>query len=703
MKVHPEVAYQKLVPTDSTRGKAFLDEIDRGTRQDILDREGWVTAKEKYFRRRYCLEWRDPPFPWPGSSNIVMPLIDKKIDEIKPQYINIISASKPPVTVHAVDPESQKKVKNVELWFDWLVKVGSPNFIEEVVYAIDDCLETGRGVLSTYWHYETRKVPDVLERDRLPDRLRRLVVARDEKEANALHVMTGGATKALTRREFDSLEAQIRDTIYREFDLDPEEPMDQRAIDDVYNWLREGSREPLPFQKRDVILNVPAIGSISPIDFVVPAYTTDLERTERITEIGYMTEREVRAKAADHKFNSAAVKEMLDRRSAKRSGQSQRIQVQQAFQEGVTSNDNDLIEVWKTSCWIAPQPGAREQKCVLLRAADAPDLPLKLCLYDRPNGRWPYHGIGFEMNKKRWYSPRGVPEKLDDIDAEITAQHRAKLNRNSIVTSPTFKVRPNRGINWSSWRWQPGSALPCTHPDDVTAFDFKVIDGVFDNEMNQLRVWGEDYLGGSDYGITNPLSNTDDARTATEINAIQNKARQSLSMRGLLFTRPMAGVFQDLFDLWHRYGDPEVYIRVTGGSEPLKLTKEELQGRFLFQCTGTIGDTDPQAEAQKALARITILSEIKMNGLAEPKYEIDLGEAIQDWLEKDDIRVAKRIIRERTPEEIEAIQKQKAEMLAQQQQQELLTTMAGGKPQPQKNGASKPPPKPGSMTLGGQR
>src|SRR6185503_1336701 len=135
---------------------------------------------------------------------------------------------------------------------------------------------------------------EVLQRDRLPAALKRLIVAKNDEEANAAYVVSQGAALPLTKRDFDKNEKAIREVIYREFDLDPEEPQDQRAIEDIVSWFRSGAREPLQFQKRDVVLNVPAIAAIAPIDFVVPAYTTDLEHTDRITEVLYVTERELK-------------------------------------------------------------------------------------------------------------------------------------------------------------------------------------------------------------------------------------------------------------------------------------------------------------------------------------------------------------------------------------------------------------------------
>jgi hypothetical protein len=132
--------------------------------------------------------------------------------------------------------------------------------------------------------------------------------------------------------------------------------------------------------------------------------------------------------------------------------------------------------------------------------------------------------------------------------------------------------------------------------------------------------------------------------------------------------------YTEYFQMWHAFGPQEVWIRVTGGEQPIKLTKEDLQGQFYFQPTGTIGEQDPLAEAAKAQTRIQVLAQIKQLGLSEPQFEINMGEAVRDWLEKEDIRLSKRILRERSPEEIQQIVQE------QQRQQQLAQAVEANAP-----------------------
>ncbi len=697
--------------------KDWLSDLARNVKEDFEGRAQWVQAREHYFSRRYCLEWRNPTFPWPGSSNIVLPLIDKKIDELKPQYVNLIAAAKPPVTAQAVLPQFQKKAKNVELLFDWLVHHGSPNFIEETILSVDDCLETGRAILKSYWRYESRQTPTIITSKRLPKRLKSLIVSQlDEKHADTLFMAGGGPGGAvvLTKKEFDRMRDGIKAVVLQEFDLDEDEPRDQKAISEILAWLRAGARGELKYESRDVVLNVPAIAAINPVDFVVPENATmDIEDHERICEVMYFTKSQLQALALDQKLDKKALDHLLDKTkkgagpgyeqsSGRLNWQRNLIDIQQSNREGIDAGGekDGIFEIWKISTRMSTHEGGPEKKVVALVPADAPGVPLKLKAWNRPSGLWGYHTYTFEMNKRRWYSPRGVPEKLDDLEAEMTAQHRAKLNRAAIVNAPTFKYKPNRHINPNVWKWIPGQMMPTNDPmGDVIPIEMSNLDVAFDNEIQQLRVWAESYLGGPDYGLTDN-STLSEARTATEIQAIQGQARQSLSMRGLLMKLCYNQVWRQFFDMWHTLGPDEVYIRVTGDDEPIRVTKEELQGQFLLQCSGTIGSSDPQVEAQKAQNRLALLAQIQSAGLLGDQYELNMGEAIRDWLEKDDIRLAKLVLRERSQEEIQQIQQQRQQAAAQMQQQELALAAAGSKPS--SNGTSKsqgPQQRPGVASL----
>jgi hypothetical protein len=68
--------------------------------------------------------------------------------------------------------------------------------------------------------------------------------------------------------------------------------------------------------------------------------------------------------------------------------------------------------------------------------------------------------------------------------------------------------------------------------------------------------------------------------------------------------------------------------------------------------------------------------------------ELNMAEAVIDWLEKDDIRLVRRVIRERSTEELQKIAQEQQQAEAQRQQQELAMAQAGQKPHPLTSGAT---------------
>lgn len=699
MKVNP---VNDLSPEirDTKRGRDFLQELRKAVDEDDGSRQMWSQKLDHYRRRRYCMEFRDPTYPWPGSSSIVMPLIDKKIDELKPQYVNLLTAAKPPVTVLANDKSSLEKCRGVETWFEWLIKYGSPRFVEEFIFCVDDMLEQGFGILKSVWFYETRNSPSFLRASKLPERLRTLIVTQGNN-ADELAALSG--LPVITKDEFDSpqLRPALKAAIREEFDLDEDEPADKDAFRAIFSWLRSGAKGDLKYEHRDTVRNVPGVIAVRPQDLIVPENAPgDVEGCERLTQAMFFNRVQLEQKARDGEWNKEAVEQIIKaKRSRHSSGRRFSLsEVDEALREGVSAAQvQDQYEVFETCCYWSKGEGQPAEKAVVLWAPDATEIPLKFYKYQRPSGLWPFHRADFEHNKNRWHSPRGIPEKVDDLEFELTQQHRYKLNRATIATAPTIFYDPASGFNPSSFHHIPGQCVPVRRPESVNVLEWPQLDVIFEREEQILRTWIEEHIGGVDHGLSNPLSQMSEPRTATEISAISGKARQSLALRGLLCQRMLNEVWKEMFDLQIAYGDDKILIRTSGMQEPIQLTKEELQGQYVFQSTGTIGEQDPQLEAQKALMRIQLLTQMKP--LMEPTYEVDLGALVMDWLERDDVRVAKRVIRKRSPQEVAMITK---EMEA-QQSRELLAQMpppsggsGGGKPpsqsrpqQPQANGAAK--------------
>lgn len=672
MKISPACRYDHKISADSQRAKDYLKSMRTGFIEDESGRSEWLERRRYWFRRRYLEENRRPNYPWPGASEISMPLIDMNIDRMKPMFVGLVSNATPPVTVLASTSEQMAMTGTIELFFDWLIRRGSPNFIREIIYGVDDMLECGRMVLKTYWEYKTRTEFETLSYKNMPEPMRRLIVVKSKQQVAQFQALTGETL--MTKASFKEFEKEIKQVISQEMDLDEEEPQDKKAIQEIIDWLKLGAEKPLTFKKRNTLVDAPAICAVDPGRLIVPGSTTSIEDAVRITHEMALTATQLRANVKDLGWNEGVVEKILKAR-AESGKQRHRIWQEderwEALREGIKYEDHLHYTIYETISYFDHNNDGRDENVVTVWSPDFEEKELAFYAYQRPSGRRPYHTSVFEPNKRRWYSPRGIPEKISDLDWEITAQHRAKLNRMTIANAPTFMYRMHRNVNPANFRWIPGQMVPVMDPSDVAPMQVPNLDMSFEREEQLLKTWVEQHLGATDFSLSNPLSSLTEPRTKYEIQQVQASARQSLSLRGLVFQKMLEEVYDEFFDMWHEYGPDEVYARVTG-QEPVRLSKEDLEGDYLFLATGSIGQDDPTLEAGKALARVQVLAQMAATPqILGNEYEFNLGEALVQWLEKDDLRGARRIIRKRTPEEIQQLEQQ------QQQQQQMSGFMAG--------------------------
>jgi hypothetical protein len=659
MKIAPTVMSEHEIDTGSQRVKDFLSELRSKITEDHNQRRDWLEQKRYWWRRRYARERGSPNYPWPGASEVVMPTIDMTVDKLKAAMASYVANTYPAVI--GATPEHMKQAPTIELFFQWLLKAGSPDYNREMIYGIDDMLECGRMVMKSYWRFESRVAPEVLSRRSLPEGLRRYIAVGSEKDVATAYALTGDEYQS--DRSFRLQKKDITRDVALAMDLDPEESRDRGAIDKILTWLQAGAPGQISFRKRDVIINAPAVCAVSLDHLTVPASTTSIEQAEHISHEMMFTETELKARAKDYGWNASVVKDIIERKDK---GSDQK----QSWTSLLDDHDDyevrrmqakNLYRVVETCTWMDLDRDGRDEKVVVVWSPYNDKAPLDMRAYMRPSGRWPYHTATFETNKRDWYSPRGVPEKLSDLDWEISAQHRAKLNRMTIANAPVFMYRMHRSFNPENLRWIPGQMLPVFDPTDIQPMVVPNLDMSFEREEQILRTWAEQYVGSVDFGLSNPLSSLTEPRTATEIRQIQTSSKQSLSLRGIELQTLLREVFDEFFDLWHTHGPEDVYVRVTG-EQPVEISKEDLQGDYLFLVTGSIGEDDPALKAAKALTRVQLLAQIAQGGGLGDEYELNMAEAIMDWLEHDDPRSAKRIIRKRSPEEVAQLRQEQEQM-----------------------------------------
>jgi hypothetical protein len=125
----------------------------------------------------------------------------------------------------------------------------------------------------------------------------------------------------------------------------------------------------------------------------------------------------------------------------------------------------------------------------------------------------------------------------------------------------------------------------------------------FSYEREQMLLEGrvEELIGQSDFTLQSMI-NKRQPRTLGEVGMQQQSMQNIFSLDADL----MRGSFQELFnwiwELWCQYGDEKYEFAYFGqnGYEPIRLTKEEVQGKYKITVRGNDQNTNPQVRLQKA-------------------------------------------------------------------------------------------------------
>ena len=173
-------------------------------------RSTWMDRQATYYRRRYAREFRNVDWPWPGANDIVMPTIDLTIDKLKAVLARVIF-TRPMVTFKATNPDSHSRTQTAEIFYDWLINEGMPDFKNQLLVMLDSVLQHGYGMVKVFWDYRTRNVTRVLNRSDLPREFRDLVPDVEQRLANSpIPVNTGILTEQLKARIKEDFQTNAR-------------------------------------------------------------------------------------------------------------------------------------------------------------------------------------------------------------------------------------------------------------------------------------------------------------------------------------------------------------------------------------------------------------------------------------------------------------------------------------------------------------
>ena len=544
----------------------------------------WESNQEKYHKMRMRIK-KEKNFPFSGCANIRMPTIETKIRKLKAALANVLMGIRPIVQVTPTPSGNWMTAKKVEKFLDHLC-MNVIKIKNKILIAIDQTLEKGFYLVKPYWKVE--------------------ITLRQEK----LSLDDISVEEAMWLFAPERRPEEVAMAIQKRFDIDmsPRVAKDnKKAIDEAVNKILAGEDD-FTIEVQDVICDYPDIALCPPERTYVPTTSGyDPQNCEYIIHEFLMPFEQVKANAEYKGWNKLATDEIALKATTDLDDKN--LDTIKDEREGIErlQSCGELVKIWECYCWYDINGDGVKEKCVV---TIAPDFNKQLRKITLPfyNGKFPFIKFFYELLDDRWFSHRGIPELIEDIVKEIDITHMQKLDYGTIANSPMFLYRAGMvGKNTTNFLFGQGLPVHGMQPLSDTFAPLNKqnpnVEFSYEREQMLLETKVEELIGQVDFTLQSMI-NKRQPRTLGEVQMQQQNMQQVFSLDADMFRDQFAEVLNWIYALWCQYGDDQYEFMYFGQGmqqgERIKLTKEELQGKYNIVVRGNDQNTNPQARLQKA-------------------------------------------------------------------------------------------------------
>lgn len=546
------------------------------------NREPWVSKQVKYNKLRMRIK-KAKTFPFVGCSNIKMPTAEIKIRKVKAALFNVIFGIRP--VVQAVPPPNGRyeTALKIEKFLDHLI-MERMRLQNKAVITIDQTCEQGFYLNVPYWKLEITRRQETFD--------------RKEFTMDEIYFLYDGNTN----------DDMIYEFLINRFDID----MDDRISDDNYKQLSDvlgqlHSKDKFDFYVQDVVCDMPDVELIAPERCYVPSDSgfDPQDNSCNIIET-YMPYHQLKTNAEYYGWDIKGVQEIGEWKGGKYDVQFLREQ-NKDIQEGIDrlNSSSEQVRIWRYFGWYDLDGDGQKEKVVIICAPDF-NKTLKKMALPLFSGKFPIVKFFYELTDNRWYAHRGIVEIAEDIIKEIDIQHNMKIDQQTIRNAPMFLYRAGQ-VNSNLIQMLPNQAIPVRglQPlnDVVTILNNTNpnVDFSYEREQQILESKLEELIGQIDYTLQSQI-NKRQPRTLGEVQLQAQNAQQVFALDAGMMVEQFTELFNQIWDLWCQYGSDEYEFNYFGeqGWEKIKLSKEEIQGRYKIVVRGNDKNTNAQIRLQKA-------------------------------------------------------------------------------------------------------
>lgn len=508
--------------------------------------------------------------------------------------MRLVWEPEPIVEFSGEDPEAAEAERKAEAVYNHVFKVVMDT-VDPLAYVIDGYMHRGFYFIQVGWEFATDwEVRVVRVKDLIP--------------------------KQQGQQQQQLPPEKIVELLALQYELYLDDPRVKPMLERASKKILEGA-ETVTVAYRRVIKDRPAIWDRDPMQIIAPPRTVDYPNAEWIIIQHVLSSRKLKQMAADGFFRKSAMDRVVTDvgvsgnfnkdgdgggTSTSMGGALDQEKLLQDRREKIWGvEDQDNVLVWEIYHWYDHNnDGLLDRTVSWIHPRTKTNLATRP--YVLPFNEWPLEKIDFEKTNRRWHSPRGIPQMLQDLQIVVNAQHNARLDGMTLRNAPIYQTSLLAGIPSRSFRSVPGTLLqlnagaeikPIIH--DHSPFPEQVA------EENLIRTMAEQYVGIFDANITSPQSNTR-ARTATEVQAIVQYTAATATFDAILFQDFMRKVHTKVWQLFMDLGPEEIYVKIAGqdpesnDSPPTKVTKAEINKKFKLIPTGSVANTNRALELSNA-------------------------------------------------------------------------------------------------------
>jgi hypothetical protein len=563
---------------------AFIDTIKKWQQSAQSNTARWELQQLKWHKMRMRIK-KVKNFPFVGCANFRMPTLETKIRKLKASLVNVIFGIRPVVQVIPTPSGNFENAMKVEKFLDHLI-CDVTNLKQKIIISIDQALEKGWCIIKPYWAYEEiTRIEELNLEDFSIEELQKIYSINTQ-------------TEDLVQMLIEHLGVDVSDNVKN---------VNMTELRRVAEEIHKGTTA-IKVNLQDVTKNHPdADTCMDERVYVGTDSGYDPQNCQWIIHEFFMPLDTVKKNAEIKGWDTSAVTEVWAMKQVNLNQKN--IQIVKDFREGIMrlQTPDELVKIWEVYCWYDINNDGVKEKCAVTVAADFYKIMRKSTLpFD--SAKWPFVKLFYELTDDRWFSHRGIPEMIEDIVKEIDIQHMQKVDNQTIRNSPMFLYRAGM-VNNKVVQFVFGQGLPVngmTPLQDVLQPVNNANQSVefsYEREQMLLESKIEELIGQVDFTLQSMI-NKRQPRTLGEVQLQVQNQQAVFSLDAALFITQIEELFNWIWDLWCQYGDDEYEFAYFGkeGWEKIRLSREEVQGKYKITVRGNDQNTNPQVRLQKAQA-----------------------------------------------------------------------------------------------------